>query len=169
MLKLTPLTGAIAAAGVILAAGFVLVPNLFETTPKEETTQNVEAVDNAQPGESAPPHQIILQRLTDKGLYRVALKADVAPLPLRNFHTWHARVSLPSGQPVVPRTFKLRGGMPGHGHGLPTSPSVTPTGSPGEFLIEGIKFNMAGRWVFAIEVAADNGADNVVFEFDVSH
>lgn len=117
----------------------------------------------------AGPQPLVMQALSDRGIYRVAIKADVAPLPLRSFHTWHARLTTADGKLVVPHSFTLRGGMPGHSHGLPTAPQITPTETEGEFLIEGVKFNMAGRWVFAVQITADQGTDDVLFEFDVGH
>jgi hypothetical protein len=55
------------------------------------------------------------------------------------------------------------GGMPQHGHGLPTKPRVTRHLGGGDHLVEGMKFNMGGWWVVKFRVAAAQGRDSVVF------
>jgi hypothetical protein len=55
------------------------------------------------------------------------------------------------------------GGMPQHGHGLPTKPLVTRQLGNGDHLVEGMKFNMGGWWVVKFRVNAAQGPDSVVF------
>jgi hypothetical protein len=55
------------------------------------------------------------------------------------------------------------GGMPQHGHGLPTRPRVTRVLGGGDHLVEGMKFNMGGWWVVKFAVQADAGRDSLVF------
>ncbi len=62
----------------------------------------------------------------------------------------------------------IDGGMPAHGHGLPTQPEVTPSGEAGHYRISGLEFNMPGQWVVAC-IVSEGGAVSVArFEFDVS-
>ena len=49
------------------------------------------------------------------------------------------------------------GGMPQHGHGLPTKPRVTRALGNGDHLVEGMKFNMGGWWVVKFRVNATRG------------
>ena len=53
--------------------------------------------------------------------------------------------------------------MPQHGHGLPTTPQVTKNLGNGRYLIEGVKFNMRGWWIFELGVDGEDGADVVTF------
>jgi len=55
------------------------------------------------------------------------------------------------------------GGMPQHGHGLPTKPRVTRDPGNGDHLVEGMKFNMGGWWVVKFRVNATTGSDSLVF------
>jgi hypothetical protein len=55
------------------------------------------------------------------------------------------------------------GGMPQHGHGLPTKPRVTRELGDGRYLIEGMKFSMTGWWEIKLAVQGDRGADKVTF------
>ncbi|MEP3245079.1 MAG: hypothetical protein ABJN40_13035 [Sneathiella sp.] len=54
--------------------------------------------------------------------------------------------------------YKISGGMPAHGHGLPTEPRVRSVAEDkaGDLLleIEGIKFQMWGHWVLSVEIPA---------------
>ena len=44
-------------------------------------------------------------------------------------------------------TIAMDGGMPAHGHGLPTAPKVVATDKVGEYRIEGLKYSMTGEWL----------------------
>jgi hypothetical protein len=57
----------------------------------------------------------------------------------------------------------IDGGMPQHGHGLPTKPLVTRQLGNGDYRVEGMKFNMGGWWVVKFRVNATPGADSLVF------
>ena len=65
--------------------------------------------------------------------------------------------------PVDRASITVSGGMPQHGHGLPTTPRVTRSLGNGNHLVEGMKFNMGGWWVVKFRVEADSGRDSVVF------
>jgi cytochrome c peroxidase len=60
--------------------------------------------------------------------------------------------------------------MPAHNHGFPTEPRVTKHVGFGTYLIEGIKFNMAGWWEFVFDIRAGSVTDrarfNVVVEVE---
>jgi hypothetical protein len=57
----------------------------------------------------------------------------------------------------------MDGGMPQHGHGLPTSPRVTRALGNGDHLVEGVKFNMGGWWVVRFAITSSAGTDTVTF------
>ena len=55
------------------------------------------------------------------------------------------------------------GGMPQHGHGLPTRPRVTRELGDGSYLLEGMKFSMTGWWEIKLAIDAAEGTDKVTF------
>jgi hypothetical protein len=74
---------------------------------------------------------------------------------INQIHTWIIHVATPDGQPVTDAAITVDGDMPQHGHGLATRPQVTKHLGNGDYLVEGMKFQMGGWWVvdFTIEAA----------------
>jgi hypothetical protein len=103
-------------------------------------------------------------RLSDKGLYRISYVASNDIIPINQMHQWTLHVETADGQPVEDATITVDGDMPAHGHGLPTSPQVTEYLGGGDYLVEGMKFQMGGRWVMDFTVTANNQSDVVHFE-----
>jgi hypothetical protein len=64
-------------------------------------------------------------------------------------------------------TITVDGGMPQHGHGLPTSPRVTKSHGDGVYQIDGVRFNMGGWWEFRLAIASPAGADTITFNLDL--
>jgi hypothetical protein len=73
------------------------------------------------------------------------------------------KVTDEAGVPVEGATLTIDGGMPQHGHGLPTRPRMTRTLTSGTYEIEGVRFNMGGWWEFKVTIATERGADTVTF------
>ena len=71
--------------------------------------------------------------------------------------------ALAAGAPVTGAAISIDGGMPQHGHGLPTKPQVTRELGSGDYLVEGMKFNMGGWWVVKFHVTAAAGRDSIAF------
>jgi hypothetical protein len=67
------------------------------------------------------------------------------------------------GQPVNDATITVHGDMPGHGHGLPTEPTVTKMAGEGNYLVEGMKFQMTGWWYVEFGIKSPKGSDTVRF------
>jgi len=67
-------------------------------------------------------------------------------------HSWILRLETLDGQPVRNAEITVAGGMPKHNHGLPTAPQVTRELGNGDYLVEGIKFQMAGWYNYFIWV-----------------
>lgn len=106
-------------------------------------------------------------RTTDGGRFVLHLQSSVTPIPLNRIHSWRLHVARPDGTPVEGATITIQGGMPAHSHGLPTVPEVAPAGSPGDYIVEGMKFSMPGHWVLTPTVWADGARDAVTFELDL--
>jgi len=102
-------------------------------------------------------------RTSEAGHYRATIHPQGDSIPQGRLHRWTLHLETASGTPVDSATLLVDGGMPQHGHGLPTKPRVTRDLGNGDHLVEGMKFNMGGWWVVKFRVAAAPGRDSVVF------
>lgn len=112
-----------------------------------------------------PPADLDLTRSkpSANGLYVVAIEPEVAPVQQGPLHNWVATVTLPGGEAVTDAALTIDGGMPQHGHGLPTAPQSTGHIGEGRYRIEGVRFNMSGWWVLRLTIAAPAGRDEAEF------
>ena len=103
------------------------------------------------------------ERLTDNGVFRVSWSSDPASPPLNQIHTWTIHVETADGQAIDNAEITVDGGMPDMNHGLPTSPQVTENLGNGDYLVEGMKFQMLGWWDMRFNINANGQSDNVTF------
>lgn len=101
--------------------------------------------------------------LTDQELFRVSYSSNEKPLPLNQIHSWTLHVETAEGQPVENAEISIDGGMPQHGHGLPTRPQVTENLGGGDYRVEGMKFQMPGWWEVRFDIKAGGQSDTVTF------
>jgi hypothetical protein len=85
------------------------------------------------------------------------------PLRPRRMQTVRVAITDAAGVPVDDATIQVDGGMPQHGHGLPTRPRVTRALGNGLYEIEGVRFNMGGWWEVRLAIHAATGSDVVTF------
>ena len=102
-------------------------------------------------------------RTSEAGLYRATIEPQGDSIPQGKLHRWTLHLETTSGAAVDSATIAVDGGMPQHGHGLPTKPRVTRDLGNGDHLVEGMKFNMGGWWVVKFRVASAAGRDSLVF------
>lgn len=112
---------------------------------------------------SAPSPDIQTTKMSAHHLYRAAVRPDVTPIPVRRLQRWTLHLDTADGRPVDVATITMNGGMPQHGHGLPTSPRVTRALGNGDHVVEGVKFNMGGWWVVRFAITSSAGTDTVTF------
>ena len=110
-----------------------------------------------------------LKHATSQGKYVVTLQPPAAPPAINQMHAWGIVVSTPAGPPVSGARIAVDGGMPQHGHGLPTRPLVRPAGGDGTYLLEGMKFSMTGWWEIKLAIQTPTGTDSVTFNTLVSN
>ena len=89
--------------------------------------------------------------------------APAESIKVGRLHSWTVRVTAADGTPVEEANITVDGGMPQHGHGLPTKPVVTRQLGDGRFMVEGMKFNMGGWWVVTLAIDGESGRDVVTF------
>jgi len=101
-------------------------------------------------------------RPSAQGRYVATLQPE-QPLRVRKLQTVQVTITDAAGQPVDGATIAIDGGMPQHGHGLPTRPRVTKALGGGAYQIEGVRFNMGGWWELKVAVDGTAGSDTVTF------
>ncbi len=104
-----------------------------------------------------------LRHPTAQGRYVVQLEPPAAAPAINQIHAWQVKLSSRDGTPVRQARIAVDGGMPQHGHGLPTRPQITREVADGTYLLEGMKFSMTGWWEIKLAIQAAEGADTVVF------
>lgn len=100
-------------------------------------------------------------RSSEKGLFNVSYSASTGTVPVNEMHQWTLHVETSDGQIVENADITVDGDMPQHGHGLPTRPQVTEYLGNGDYLVEGLRFQMGGWWVMDFTISA-NGQDDAV-------
>ncbi len=143
----------------ILSAGATV-----ESTEHFESRQAASA--QAVGSESGKP-KYTTERSSDAGRYRLAVRSRRLPIPLREFHEWTVHVESPEGAAAMLDVVQVDGGMPEHGHPFSSQPVVTRYLGQGDYLIEGVTFNMSGRWQLAFRVSGASGPDSITFDLDI--
>ena len=112
-----------------------------------------------------PPKELDYSRTRTSaaGLYRATIRPEGDSIPQGRLQRWTLHLETPNGTPVDVCQISVDGGMPQHGHGLPTKPRVTRALGNGDHLVEGMKFNMGGWWVVKFGVSSAAGKDSLVF------
>jgi hypothetical protein len=90
-------------------------------------------------------------------------------IAIGGFQTWIVELRDASGVPVTGADVAIAGGMPAHGHGLPTQPRVTDELGGGRYRIEGVKLNMVGAWVIEVFVQTPSASDRLRFDLAVDY
>jgi hypothetical protein len=104
-------------------------------------------------------------QISDQGLFRVSYAAD--GVQINQMHEWTIHVETADGEPVENAQITVDGGMPEHGHGLPTVPQVTDYLGDGDYRVEGVRFQMQGWWIVTFHISADGSEDTVTFNLTV--
>ncbi|HET8869146.1 MAG TPA: FixH family protein [Aquabacterium sp.] len=116
-------------------------------------------------GCSSPPSNLdlSLSRSTLEHQLKVTLSPPEAPLVINQLHAWRIQLASAQGLPIRHARIRVDGGMPQHGHGLPTRPLVTEESQPGVYLLDGMKFSMTGWWEIKLVIDSPAGVDHVTF------
>jgi hypothetical protein len=117
---------------------------------------------------SKPPKDLDLSRTraSASGLLRATIEPRGDTIPRNRLHVWTLHLETAAGAPLDSARIAVDGGMPQHGHGLPTKPVARALGQ-GDYAVEGMKFNMGGWWVVKFRVQSAAGADSVVFNLSL--
>lgn len=104
---------------------------------------------------------------SEAGKYDVELTPETEGVPLGDLHAWRILLQDSQGAAVEGAALSLEGGMPTHGHGLPTAPRVRKTEDAGRYRIEGLRFNMPGAWELRLTIDGSSGPDIAVLKLQL--
>jgi hypothetical protein len=105
-------------------------------------------------------------RASEHQTYTATLQPQ-QPLRVRKLQTIPVLIKDANGRPVENAVITVDGGMPEHGHGLPTQPHVTRAPGAGVYEIEGVRFGMGGWWELKLAIESPAGADRVTFNLSL--
>lgn len=108
---------------------------------------------------------------SEGGDVRVVVHTDAAPVPVNALHQWKIQVLRggDGGKAFMPEALVVNGGMPSHGHGLPTQPTVSQYLGDGTFVVDGMRFNMGGPWEMVVRVLDGNRWHRLAFPLTLGH
>jgi len=105
-------------------------------------------------------------RASANRLYVATLETD-GQLRTRRLQTVRVAIADAGGRAVEGAALAIDGGMPEHGHGLPTRPRMTRVLGAGAYEVEGVRFNMGGWWELKVTITSERGADIVTFNLSL--
>lgn len=103
------------------------------------------------------------RQVSRQGHYRAEVRQRHEPVALGEFQSWLLAIETPDGKPVRGAELGISGGMPQHGHGMPSSPRYEAGPNPGEYRIDGLQFSMPGWWEVSVFISKDKVGDTVTF------
>lgn len=119
---------------------------------------------------NSDPDKLMWQQTSEQGIFDVTLDSNAGDVvAINEFLEWVLIIKDADGEPVTPVRVAVSGGMPMHGHGLPSQPQVSEYLGDGKYLIKGLKFSMNGRWELAFDIQSKEQADKVVFDFKIDY
>jgi YtkA-like protein len=121
------------------------------------------------PAPPAPGPGIGFDATSDSGRLTGRLAPESGAVEIGKFSTWIIELHESSGAAVTGANVAIAGGMPGHGHGLPTQPQITEELGGGRYRIEGMKLNMVGAWVIEVFVSTFAGSDRLRFDLAIDY
>ena len=111
---------------------------------------------------------ILDSQSTENGHFTVSATSRLDPVVINETHAWTLHIETADGSPVTDAEIAIDGGMPEHNHGFPTSPRVTENLGEGDYLLEGMRFNMGGVWVLTLEISSGEQSDTITFEVELN-
>lgn len=100
---------------------------------------------------------------TPDGRYSVHLDDTPTVLKSGEVQSWCVRVTDAKGNATRSVKLSFTGGMPHHGHGLPSVPATT-TGKNAQcpYRIDGIEFHMPGVWQVGFDIVGRDGKRHAI-------
>jgi len=105
--------------------------------------------------------------MSENGLFRASWESRPVEPAINELHEWMLHIETVDGEPAAGANVSVNGDMPAHGHGMPTEPQVTADLGGGDYLVEGMSFQMGGYWIVDVTVTFDGETDLVRFGLDL--
>lgn len=106
-------------------------------------------------------------KITAAGRFKVSVAPRAEPIPINRMHGWVVSVTTPGGAPVGDAKLEFGGAALGRQRLLPTAPRVTQNMGGGKYLVEGVRFNMAGWWTLKLTLESGQNRDHVSFNIEI--
>jgi len=151
----------VAAALVFSACNPVGPPQAGGGGMEMEDGMSMDMSGGSMPADSLEP------QTSENGRFTVSAVSRLDPVVINETHAWSLHIETADGSPVTDAEIAIDGGMPEHNHGFPTAPRVTENLGEGNYLLEGMRFNMGGVWVLTLEISSGGQSDAVTFEFEL--
>jgi hypothetical protein len=103
----------------------------------------------------------------DAGRYRVTLNGELDPPLINRMHGWTLTLVDQSGAPVDGAAIEVEASVPIINRVMPTAPRVTRALGGGRYRVDGMKFDMAGRWRVEVFIGSGPDRDRVALDVDV--
>ncbi|MES2664271.1 MAG: FixH family protein [Pseudomonadota bacterium] len=101
------------------------------------------------------------------GVFQLNLQPESKNYSIGNYDSWKIKITDNHNRPITNAEIKMDGGMVEHSHGLPSQPQITQYLGNGEYLIEGVLFNMAGTWTFLFKIDTEQASDVARFDMEI--
>ena len=121
----------------------------------------------ASPQEPTVENQYATTMSSKDGGFKVTYTSEPEAIPIGPIISLKLKVLTAAGEPVKDAEITVDGGMPTHGHGLPTMPKVTRNLGDGNYLVEGVKFSMPGWWTMTFTIKSGDKTDSVTFNLQL--
>lgn len=157
----------------VFAFSFVLIltscaANNLQHAEKMQSSMHKNHMGHSKPQSSqyALKENAVTQMGT-KGNYQFTLYSNESSIPLNQIHSWTLHIETLDGIPLENAKVYVFGDMPMHKHDFPTVPKAKKYLGNGDYLIEGLKFNMIGHWEMRFNVKKNRIEDRVIFNIQL--
>jgi hypothetical protein len=105
--------------------------------------------------------------MSENGLFQASWESCPEAPAINEVHEWVLHIETAAGEPAAGALVKVDGDMPAHGHGMPSEPQVTADLGDGDYLVEGMSFQMGGYWIVDVTVTYGGATDLVRFGLEL--
>ena len=105
--------------------------------------------------------------MSENGFFQASWQSRPEAPAINEVHEWVLHIETAAGEPAAGALVTVDGDMPAHGHGMPTEPQVTADLGDGDYLVEGMSFQMGGYWIVDVTVTYDGATDLVRFGLEL--
>ncbi|MGH1486107.1 MAG: FixH family protein [Cellvibrionaceae bacterium] len=106
--------------------------------------------------------------LSERNVFTVEVFPKAGEYSIGDYHQWLVVVQDLVGKPVENAQIAISGGMVGHGHGMPSQPVISRYLGNGQYLIDGMLFNMMGEWTLLFNIQTSISKDRARFDIELT-